>query len=160
MVSRELFVQAVQKIRNAYDRPDFLSNPEYLSDWYEMFKDCNEWSFKQAINQTRTECKYLPVLAEIHTRYTEWENKRRHDRANFISAWHTFCNFYADEGYMYQEDKDCQKKIMELTTDKVGGDYEKGMEMLWKYQKEMRKFVDTTKEEDLPNFKEYLMKLE
>lgn len=158
MVDEGLFAISVSRIRKAYSKPDFLSDKDAFGVWYEMFKDCNEWSFKQAVNQTIAECKYLPVLAEIHTRYTECEKKRRHDRANFISAWHTFCNFYADEGYMYQEDKDCQKKIMELTTDKVGGDYEKGMEMLWKYQKEMRKFVDTTK--DLPNFKEYLMKLE
>jgi len=159
MVSKELFGQAVQKIRNTYSKQDFLSSPDALSDWYEMFKDCSEWSFKQAVNQTIAECKYLPVLAEVHTRYKEFEQCRIRNREYFITDFHLMCHDYPG-GCDYIDDFDCGKKIMELTTKRVGGDYEEGKRMLGKYRMEMKKYIQSHKEEDLPNFKDYLMGLE
>jgi hypothetical protein len=157
MVSRELFTKTVQKLRNTYNRQDFLTELDALNDWYEHFKDCSEWSFKKAVNKTINECYKLPVVAELYTRYKECESYRLQQRNYFATGWGDFCYDHPN-GYKYKDDCECQRRIMELTTNKCDGDYEEGLKLLEKYRAEMKQYLQKT--DNPPDFKDYLMGLE
>ena len=157
MVSKEVFMDCIEKMQVAYNNFDFLATPRHLDVWYKSFKDCNEWSFVNAVDKTLQECYRLPVIADIYNRYDAIEKDRKHNVAEFKYFWRCFVSDYPG-GNDYENDWDSQVVFKKLTVDKVGGDYAKGLELAKKYRDEMNRFV--TGKSKLPPFTEYLKGLE
>lgn len=157
MVTQEKFIEVVKEIRLAYNTPTFLDDLDKIMSWYKHFKDCNEWSFVNAVDKTLQECYRLPVIADIYNRYDAIEKDRKHNVAEFKYFWRCFVSDYPG-GNDYENDWDSQVVFKKLTVDKVGGDYAKGLELAKRYRDEMNRFVNG--KDKLPSFPEYLKGLE
>ena len=152
MITRETFMTAVRRIRTAYNNNNFLSSSQAMGDWYRIFENCNEWSFEKAIDRCMTEVYRLPVVADIMTRYEEIDERRRKDRANFVSLWNSICDLFPD-GWKYTTDIDCTNKVKELT--EFDGDYKQAHEKLEKIWHRANSYVENTDPNKL-DFKKFL----
>ena len=157
MVSKETFMSAVIKIRKAYNNNGFLMEDDALNVWYEAFKECNEWSFNQALTQTFKECYRLPVVADIYSRYNEIEKVRRQYVGYVVSEWGNMCGYYPG-GSQYEKDWDAQVLFKKLTVDKFNGDYKQGYSLAKQIAERTKQYVDSH-DKCIP-FMDYLKKME
>ena len=152
MIDKQTFAKAVNKIRTCYNDEKFLYSNDALKNWYEHFEKCNDWSFNKAVDKCIEECRRPPVVADIMTRYEDIDERRRKDRANFVSLWNSICDLFPD-GWKYITDIECTDKVKELTD--FDGDYKMAHEKLEKIWHRANAYVENTDPNKL-DFKKFL----
>ena len=72
-VGREDLIKAIQRIRIAYNNAAFVTTKEQFNVWFDFTSKMELWTFKPAVDECISNCKFLPTVADLKAAYHEVE---------------------------------------------------------------------------------------
>lgn len=77
-MTKEEWFQIITRIRQYYEKGDFLKDDESKELWYEQLKKVPYELMKRTIDRYATENRFPPTLADImETGYTVWNEDKK-----------------------------------------------------------------------------------
>lgn len=115
-ITQEFLLSQMKRLEVNYGKDKFVMYPDLFDLWYDMFKDCNEVGFKQAVQKCIKESEFAPNIAGLMKYYKQIE-AAHNDLVKVVTDQYTLMRSIWGEPYDFQTLSEIYAYIRKLPED-------------------------------------------